>query len=261
MQRLFFFNAFRPLPIKVVTLLITVVVICGSACSFTPQSITIYPAIGEDGDLAYLGPAPQNSDWTLVRIRDTVLTVFGTVLGPTLDSLHLLNNTQINPGERVLDLGTGSGIQAIFAARITQHVVATDISPQAVENTRFNSKQLGLEGRIDVREGDLFSPLASNERFDVILLNLKYPYGGAQHPLWKLHERFFANVKNHLRPNGRIYYQFGYESNQTHVKKMLLDNQLYIADQRIARTKNIGTGLFLIFEIRIRENHSAIAVG
>ena len=258
MQHAFFSKDFRPVAHHLALLFVIFSVVFNAACSFSPQPITIYPDIGEGGDLAYLGPAPDNTDRSLVRVRDTVLTVFGTVLGPTLDSIHLLNNTDIKPGEAVLDLGTGSGVQAIFAARTTKHVVATDISPQAVENARFNVKQLGLNDRIEVREGDLFAPLATDERFDVILLNLKYPHGGEQHPAWALHERFFVNVKNHLKPNGRIYYQFGYEGNQRHVKKMLLDNQLYITNQQIARTKNIDSGLFLIFEIRVRKKFSAI---
>ncbi len=241
----------HPLALPSILRLFTLIsILLITACTTPPQTITVYPAIGEGGDLTYLGPDPEHKNRSLVRVHDVTLTVFSTVLGPTLDSLHLLNHTRIEPGETVLDLGTGSGVQAIFAARNAKYVVATDIDPQAGNNARFNIQQLGLENRIDVRVGDMFSPLAIDERFDVILLNLKYPHGGAQNPIWELHERFFAGVKKHLEPNGRIYYQFGYEQNQTHVKKMLSDNQLYIADKRMGRTTNIKNGLFLTFEIR-----------
>ncbi len=71
---------------------------------------------------------------------------------------------------RVLDLGTGSGVGAVFAARRGFQTVAVDINPQAVRCARINALLHGQEERIDVRQGDLFSPVAG-ERFDLVLFN------------------------------------------------------------------------------------------
>ena len=73
------------------------------------------------------------------------------------------------PVERVLDLGTGCGIQAMHARRFADHVVATDISRRALDIARFNAQLNGIDG-IDFRFGSLFEPVAG-ERFDRIVSN------------------------------------------------------------------------------------------
>lgn len=70
---------------------------------------------------------------------------------------------------RVLDLGTGCGVQALVAAEYADLVVATDISARAVRYARLNAALAGAT-RIEVRSGDLFAPVAG-ERFDRIISN------------------------------------------------------------------------------------------
>ena len=73
------------------------------------------------------------------------------------------------PVERVLDLGTGCGIQAMHARRFADQVVATDISRRALDIARFNAQLNGIDG-IEFRHGSLFEPVAG-ERFDRIVSN------------------------------------------------------------------------------------------
>lgn len=70
---------------------------------------------------------------------------------------------------RVLDLGTGCGIQALHARRFADQVVATDISHRALDIARFNADLNGVDG-IEFRYGSLFEPVAG-ERFDRIVSN------------------------------------------------------------------------------------------
>jgi len=70
---------------------------------------------------------------------------------------------------RVLDLGTGCGIQALHARRFADEVVATDISRRALDIARFTAQLNGVDG-IDFRLGSLFEPVAG-ERFDRIVSN------------------------------------------------------------------------------------------
>jgi methylase of polypeptide subunit release factors len=70
---------------------------------------------------------------------------------------------------RVLDLGTGCGIQALHARRFADQVVATDISHRALDIARFNADLNGVDG-IEFRYGSLFEPVAG-ECFDRIVSN------------------------------------------------------------------------------------------
>ncbi|WP_350349370.1 methyltransferase [Agromyces sp. G08B096] len=73
------------------------------------------------------------------------------------------------PAGRTLDLGTGSGIQALHAARFSDRVVATDVSERALAFARFTARLNGVTS-IEFRAGSLYEPVAG-ERFDRIVSN------------------------------------------------------------------------------------------
>jgi release factor glutamine methyltransferase len=75
---------------------------------------------------------------------------------------------------RVADLGTGSGAIALALAseRPDWHVVATDVSPEALEQARSNAAALGL-ARVEFRLGDWYAALAG-EMFDLLVSNPPY---------------------------------------------------------------------------------------
>jgi len=72
--------------------------------------------------------------------------------------------------DRVLDLCAGSGLIGILMAPSAGRVVSTELSPDAVAAARFNGVLNGVEGKVEVRQGDLFEPVAG-ERFDLIAFN------------------------------------------------------------------------------------------
>jgi methylase of polypeptide subunit release factors len=76
------------------------------------------------------------------------------------------------PIDSALDVGTGSGAQALLAARHSRRVVATDVNPRALAFTRLNAALNGLDN-IEVRSGSLFEP-AQGERFDLVVCNAPY---------------------------------------------------------------------------------------
>ena len=84
-------------------------------------------------------------------------------------SITLAKLTVRRPIERALDLGTGGGIQAFFAAPHSRQVVAVDRNPRAVNVAAFNACLNGLKN-IDCRVGDFFAPVAQ-EKFDLIVSN------------------------------------------------------------------------------------------
>ncbi len=85
------------------------------------------------------------------------------------------------PGEinRVLDLCTGSGCLGIIAALLYENAAidAVDISEDALEVARRNVRDHGLEDRVTLHRGDLFSPLAKkngDRKYDLIITNPPY---------------------------------------------------------------------------------------
>ena len=60
------------------------------------------------------------------------------VYEPSDDSFLLIDNLNINPGEKVLEIGTGSGIVAMYASKVAGEVVATDINFNAIEIAEKN---------------------------------------------------------------------------------------------------------------------------
>jgi methylase of polypeptide subunit release factors len=90
------------------------------------------------------------------------------VTGVNAASRTLATLTVRRPVERALDVGTGSGVQALLAARHAQTVVATDVNPRALEYAALGAGLNGLP--LDLRLGSLFEPV-EGERFDLIVAN------------------------------------------------------------------------------------------
>ena len=74
----------------------------------------------------------------------------------------------------------------------------------------------------------MFEPVKGDEKFDVILFNVDAPHNKETQGLWKLHERFFKDVKTYLKPHGRIYYQSSIIDNIPRIQEMVVKNELRI---------------------------------
>ncbi len=97
----------------------------------------------------------------------------------------------IQPGDRVIDVGTGSGILAIGAALSgAGSVLAVDIDPDAVRVARQNVEHHGLEQKIRVQEGDLLRQV--EETCDICAANI----------IADIILSFAEPLKAHIRPGG-----------------------------------------------------------
>jgi predicted RNA methylase len=100
------------------------------------------------------------------------------VLGIGGAARTLLQLTPRRHVNRVWDLGCGSGVQAVFAAKHANHVIATDIDQRAIDFTNQTAQLNNVE--IETRLGSLFEPV-QGEKFDLIISNPPFVIGGATH--------------------------------------------------------------------------------
>ena len=111
------------------------------------------------------------------RAGDAVIEIdpdmaFGTGQHPTTAMCLRALEERVRGGDDVLDLGTGSGILAVAAAKLGAcRVLALDTDPQAVMAARDNAAANRVGDVVEVWEGTL-PESAAGERFDVIVANI-----------------------------------------------------------------------------------------
>jgi methylase of polypeptide subunit release factors len=114
-----------------------------------------------------------------------------------------------------LEIGCGAGYGSVFAAKKgARRVVATDINPAAIENTRLNCELHKVEDRVEVIGSDLFTNIQGT--YSTIYWN--HPFITAPEgyvfanvveraifdPGYKLLHSFVSNARQFLAPNGRV---------------------------------------------------------
>ncbi|MCE5214006.1 MAG: class I SAM-dependent methyltransferase [Methanobacterium sp.] len=150
------------------------------------------------------------------EFKDIKYQTHPQVYQPAEDTYLLAENLQVEKRSMVLEIGTGTGIIAIIAAKEAQMVTATDVNPYALDcavknivtNKTFN---------IELRKGNLFEPV-EDEKFDLILFNTPYLPSDDNEKVYDELEKawnggvdgrevidiFIKDVKDHLNPGGKV---------------------------------------------------------
>ena len=192
-------------------------------------------------------------DFILEQVHGVPILVIPSVFNPKrlrtgeffasrLDASVIGNNSE------VLDMGTGSGVCAVFAARHARRVVAVDINAAAARCAKMNSLLNRLESRIEVRHGDLFEPVAE-ERFDLILFNPPFVIGEPRNDrdrAWRstdVAERFADGLGRHLKPGGAALLLLSTFGDAAAFLRPLLERGHHIS--RLAERRYLGECLTL----------------
>jgi release factor glutamine methyltransferase len=162
---------------------------------------------------------------------DFTFDVCENVYEPAEDSFLFAENLQVKVGARVLDMGTGSGILGILAAKNAIEVLSVDVNPHAIRCAKQNARQNHTQGNMNFVQGDLFAPLNEIEKFDLILFNAPYlPSEAGEEDTWlgrawaggatgrQIIDRFISLAPAHLKVNGMILLM---QSNLANVEETL----------------------------------------
>jgi len=138
-----------------------------------------------------------------------------------MDAVLLSGFARIRPGERVLDLGTGTGIIPILLAAKTKasHLTGLEIQPESADMAMRSVRLNGLEERIDIVQGDIreASELFGKGTFDAVTCNPPYmiaqhgltgasePKAIARHELLCTFEDVARETAKILVPGGKLY--------------------------------------------------------
>lgn len=138
-----------------------------------------------------------------------------------MDAVLLSGFAKAKPGDRVVDLGTGTGIIPILMSAKTQaeHLTGLEIQPESADMARRSVLLNGLEERITIAEGDIkeASELLGAAAFDVVTCNPPYMIGQhglvnpdapkaiARHEILCTLEDVVREAAKLLRPGGKCY--------------------------------------------------------
>ena len=206
-----------------------------------------------------------------------MISALMSIYEPAEDSFLLQQYVKEYATGRVLDLGTGSGIQAFtaIAKGEVREVVAVDINTKAVQEMESKIKEEKLR-KIKAVRSDLFEHISG--AFNTIIFNPPYLpqdkgiedktlYGGKKG--WELIERFFEGVEEHLFPDGIVLLLFSSLTNKQKVDE-IIEQHLYAAEllgrkkmafEELYVYKVVKTPLRLEFERRGMEKIAFFAQG
>ena len=142
---------------------------------------------------------------------------------PSTVSRLMADALAIQPNEVVIDIGCGSGVLAIIAAKLgAAHVFGVDNSPDVVAVAGANAAGQGVADRITILHGDLFAPLPEDLAADVIIGDVSgIPDSLAAESGWfpsrvgggprgsELPIRMLREARRRLEPGGRLFLPTG----------------------------------------------------
>jgi len=192
-----------------------------------------------------------NTIWPSITLAGKRLVISPNVYKP-------LENEQAcsdycHEGDRVLDIGCGSGVGAVFCAPKAREVVAVDISLAAVRNTEENCRLHGLTN-VKVLQSDMFSRVEG--KYDFILANSPYledEFEADDHQFAtsvKYLPTLFAEVGDYLAEGGRLLIQFPLRS-RPRIEKLAAKHGLELVSAQPMPPRPLGLFLLSVLYMQI----------
>jgi release factor glutamine methyltransferase len=164
---------------------------------------------------------------------------------------------EVRETDRVLDMGTGCGVNAILAASRSTDVLGVDINPAAVASAVVNAERNGVADRTTFRESDVFG--AVEGRFDLVVFDPPFRWFAPRDLLeasmtdenYAALTRFLTEAGDHLTPDGRILMFFGTSGDLDHLYRVADENGFHretLATEDLTRQDT--TVSYVVFRLR-----------
>jgi release factor glutamine methyltransferase len=202
-----------------------------------------------------------------VRAAGFRLTIYPTVFHPKMFLTseffaRFLTTIDLND-KQVADVGTGSGILALAAAREGAKAVALDINPMAVSAAADNARANGLSDRVTALRSDLMSALTPAPQFDVIISNPPFFSGEPRDvadrawvagPGYRDIASLFEQARQRLKRSGTMYVLLSSDSDLQFFGQLIAKAGFRA---RIAAAFSIVVESMIIYELTPMEREAA----
>ena len=176
--------------------------------------------------------------------KNLTIELHPEVYEPSEDTFQVIGAVDVKKNDKVLEIGTGSGLISLVCAQIGADVICSDINPFAVELAKRNFlvNETLLNGSYEIRIGNLFEIINFEEKFDVIIFNPPYlptkgeeKVGGSG---WfdvavdggvdglKVTKEFVEKVSDYLSKEGRAYFVFSSLSDRNKLECHISESKL-----------------------------------
>jgi len=176
------------------------------------------------------------------------------VYEPREDSFLLAEAVEKEARGEVLDVGTGSGLQALIASRKAERVTGVDLNEKAVKIAEINAKKNNVKNAV-FRVSDLFERVSG--RFDLVIFNPPYlpeelkMKGSEQWAGGKTGReiigKFASELKVHMKEDGKALMVISSLTGLKEVKEIFEKLDLSV---RIVKEKKIPWEILYVLEIR-----------
>jgi len=189
-----------------------------------------------------------------IVVNDKVFTPNSDLTYSTAQTIHYLNNLDLKEKD-VLDMGCGTGVIGISCLSMgARHVTFSDVSMDAIENTKNNLKLNNFLNKSEIVQSDLFEKIEG--KFDFIFANLPI-----SNDLWAplidqttetLAEKFLQSIKLFIKENGKIIINWASFASLEQIEKYLNEN-----DFKFKKIEQRELGhIWYILDIELNKNNT-----
>ena len=150
----------------------------------------------------------------IAALEERIHPHYGVFAPVRSEYVKLVNQAPLSKTDLAFDIGTGTGVlAAVLSHRGVKRVVATDNDPRALACARANIKRLGMTGKVDVVQADLFPPSTALPKAGLIVCNPPWlparPSAPLEHAIYDFESRmlrgFLAGVAERLAQGGEAW--------------------------------------------------------